>query len=339
MTRMKKLFFAGSGMITPIGANSEMTAASVKAGVSTYGLSKFHYSFQAIKMASVPDEALPNLDDDANCHALNTRQQRMLRLAHCALEQFSPELISHVPLFLAGPEPMPDKVPPVRSSFLTCINSQTRLDIDMENSKVFPLGRAATFYALQSAFEYLESSNKGFALVGGVDTFQDFLLLDELASGGRIQTAVNTADAFVPGEAAGFILLTKDPSFTQNGTIFYPGIAEEEGHRYSDEVYSGEGLSKAISLALDNSEFNQIETVYSSFNGESFAAKEFGVSCVRNTPLHNSSLEHLHPADCFGDLGGATGVILLTLAAMNANQFKLVYGSSDCKFRGAACVC
>jgi 3-oxoacyl-[acyl-carrier-protein] synthase I len=36
-----KLYIAGMGMITPVGANVAMTAASVEAGISAYGESRY----------------------------------------------------------------------------------------------------------------------------------------------------------------------------------------------------------------------------------------------------------------------------------------------------------
>ena len=51
-----KLYIAGMGMITPVGWNDAMTAASVNAGICTYEASRyFTRSGEPITMARVPD--------------------------------------------------------------------------------------------------------------------------------------------------------------------------------------------------------------------------------------------------------------------------------------------
>ena len=57
-----KIYIAATGMITPIGENSETTIAAVKAGINRYQDSPFtnKYSYP-MKLASIPDELLPKL--------------------------------------------------------------------------------------------------------------------------------------------------------------------------------------------------------------------------------------------------------------------------------------
>lgn len=338
MSQLEKLYIADTGMITPVGATTEMTASSIKAGISAYGYSDFKYGNDAIKMAQVPDDALPPLSKNLVKSLITGRQSRMLRLAHAAIEQLLPEALADIPLFMAGPEPLPDRALPIRSQFLQQLTIQTDTNIQLKHSKVFPMGRAAGFYALEHAFQYLEKSDSKYALIGGVESYADLASLDLLASQNRIQTEKGQSDAFVPGEAAAFILLTIDEGFKSNGQIYRPGIAEELGYRYSDEPYRGDGLSSAFKSAIDFSGNETINSIYSSLNGESFGAKEFGVACTRNSGFMAENLEHCHPADCFGDLGGAMSVVLIALSALSTKQSKIVYGSSDHEFRGAVCL-
>ncbi len=262
----------------------------------------------------------------------------MLGLAHAAINQIPAELINGVPLFLAGPEPLPEMPLPMRSNFIQLLQLQAEIDINFEASKVYPMGRAAGFYALESAFQYLEVSAEEFVLVGGVDSYKDFVQLDSLAQVNRIQTESGQSDAFIPGEGAAFILLSSNERFRNNGQVFRPGIAEEIGHRYSDEPYLGNGLSSAFSQAIEHAKSENIGAIYSSLNGESFGVKEFGVACTRNRCNIADSFNHVHPADCFGDLGGATSIVLIALASMNENTETLCFGASDHEFRGVAVV-
>ncbi len=337
MSKLDRLYIAATGMITPVGMNTEMTAASVKAGVSAYKFSEFHYGNNAIKMASVPEDALQPLSPDLSVAELTSRQARMLRLSQAAFDQL-PIISEPVALFLAGPEPRPDSPLPMRSKFLQHLQLQTEVEFDIENSKVFPMGRAAGFYALEYAFNYLESSGKQYVLVGGVDTCKDVMNLSYLANENRIQTELGEADAFVPGEGACFLLLASEQSANENRQICRPGISEEPGHLYSEEPYQGDGLSNAFTQSIAMSGVTNIQNIYSSFNGESFAAKEYGVAITRNSSAFSIDCKHLHPGDCFGDLGAAASVALLALSTELSITPVLCFSSSDDEFRGAACI-
>ncbi len=231
-------------------------------------------------------------------------------------------------------EPRLNAVLPIRSVFIKHLQIQTGIEFDLDNSKVFPMGRAGFFYALESAFQFLEKSERETVLVGGVDSFWDAMTLATLMSENRL----DTADSFVPGEGAGFMLLTKNKDFSCNKRVYRPGISIEEGHRYSEEPYLGEGLSMAFKQAIAFSKAENIKTIYSSLNGESFGNKEYGVSLTRNSNSMKSDYIHTHPADCYGDLGAATGPVLITLAAKGKDFPVLCYGSSDLEFRGATCI-
>ena len=78
-------------------------------------------------------------------------------------------------------------------------------------------------------------------------------------------------------------------------------------------------------------------------NGENHWAKEYGVASLRNKNMFKEAIQIQHPADCYGDLGSATGSVLIALAAENllkSNDAKshLVYSSSDTAKRGAVVI-
>lgn len=340
MSQLDKLHIAATGMITPVGMNTAMTAASVKAGINVYQSSTIYDEyFSPIHMTQVPEDALPPLSLQLkNQLGINARQARMLRLAQPALREVLTGITSPLPLFMAGPEPLPNRPLPMRSVFLKHLQVQTGFSFDLDASKVFPMGRAAAFFALEYAFNFLASSDQELALVGGVDTYWHPMTLAALAKDKRLKTENGGADVFVPGEGAGFILLSKNETIKNNRQIFRPGLSEEIGHRYSEEPYRGDGLSLAFNQAIENANTKNIKQIYSSLNGESFGSKEYGVAVTRNSSEISEGYKHIHPADCYGDLGAASGVILLSLASINSSGSTLCYGSSDDAFRGAACV-
>lgn len=155
-------------------------------------------------------------------------------------------------------------------------------------------------------------------------------------------------DGFAPGEGGCVLLLASEDALHKNklsslARIYHGVCADEPGHRFSDEPYKGDGLSEAITKALVPLEQKQVQTVFAGFNGENFFAKEWGVAYLRN---HDSFVDNLrieHPADCYGDLGAATGLLLTGLAAigMQKKYVKepcLIFCSSEKEKRGAVCM-
>ena len=302
------------GMISPVGADPIMTATSVRSGISAYEASSvINKRFNPMTMALVPEEALPPLEDELITQNLSSRQQRMLRLATPALQQLSDALKSPAPLLLCGPEKMPGRRSVVRDDFLKHLQLQTKAPFDLDNSYVFAEGRAGGFYALEVAMQMLEAGHQQ-VMVGGVDSYLDLYLLATLDGDERI-LAEGVMDGFVPGEAAVFMLL-KLADEQSAVKIYPPGIADEPGHRYSSEPYKGDGLANAIRESLQKAQDIPVNTVMAGFNGENFNAKEWGVAAIRNAAQIDSEFNMLHPADCYGDIGAATGLMLIALACM-----------------------
>ncbi len=155
-------------------------------------------------------------------------------------------------------------------------------------------------------------------------------------------------DGFAPGEGAAFLLLTSEKALqkhklTSLAQLYQPRCTDEPGHRYSDEPYKGDGLAEAVSGALAALEQEKVQTVFASFNGENFFAKEWGVAFMRNHDSFEEKLRMEHPADCYGDPGATAGVLLIGLAAMGMQKKYvkgpcLIFCSSEKEMRGAVCL-
>lgn len=345
MSDKPKVYVAGIGMITPVGANAEMTAAAVRAGVSAYESSRHHNKrFYPMRMALVPDDALPALKPELEAAGLPTRQRRMLRLATPALQEVlkSVPLAEAPPLFLALPEHLPDCPAALKGSFLEQLQIQTGMSLDMQMSRTLATGRAGGLQAIDLAFKYFDSTGKNVVVVGGVDTYRDPFLLGVLDSRDRILSE-STSDGFAPGEAAGFLLLVSERVVNKlpgqpKTHLYAPGLAIESGHRYSQEPYRGDGLASAFRGALDHANGSPIDAIYASVNGESFWVKELGVASIRNKASLRENVETEHPADCVGDIGAAFGPVLIGLMAKQRAGNYLGCCSSDQQARAAIVV-
>lgn len=341
-------YIAGMGMVTPVGANVEMTAAAVRAGISGYAVSDFYgQDDEPVTMALVPDEFFDSIDMELEeGDFYGAQHDRVIKMAVAAIKESlsGVELIHPVPLVLAFPEPLPD----VKHSFPECLKSNllAQRDLPFQEELLHSIftGRSGGIEAVDIALRYLYDQSQDYVLFGASDSFYQCPRLSELDQSSRLLSSANSA-GFAPAEAAGFILLTrhKQKAIQVDGHViglFEPGIGNDPGHIYSDEPYLGEGLDTAMKKAFMGYDGAPVNHVFSSMNGEKFWSKEYGVAVIRNKQAFHEEVSVEHPIDCFGDIGVASGSVLIALSAtiLNAKQASatsLVYCSSDGAARSA----
>jgi len=342
VSELDKLYIAATGMITPVGFNTQMTVAAVNAGISRVDeLSLLDKYLKPFKMSCIPAEVLSeNANED-----LNVRRSRMLSMAGIALSEVYShfELLSEetLPVFIALPECLPKCTPSVNNNFIKQLTESTNLAIDSASSRQFFTGKAGGLQALDMAFKYLQSTDARACIIGGVDSYFDPYLLGQLDAQDRLN-GQHTANGFIPGEAAGFLILSKESDLVKDksviASLYEPAFSNESGHMYSDKPYLGNALSHASMNALAYAPNLDISTVVSSLNGESFGTKELGVMLLRQGQrLTGTDIEH--PIDCFGDIGAAFAPIVIGMAVHNdVEQGNLICCSSDLQYRSAVCL-
>jgi 3-oxoacyl-[acyl-carrier-protein] synthase-1 len=347
----QKIYIAGTGMITSIGANTAMTIASVRAGVDGFEASEYTNSKQQpITMAQVPheifDEFAIELDIGVAHGELMDREIKMAMISAAeALQQANVK--KPVPLILATQEQVPYVSHCPAWKMIANLVNQAELPIDPELSRSVQSGRAGAIEALDLAQRCLYDLQLDYVLVGGSHSHRDYALLNYLNEMNRT-TALGVMNGFIPGEAAGFLLLTRRPQLALQMedciiALNPIGLGQEPGHLYSEEPCLGDGLSEAFRRALAAYQGSAIDSIYASMNGENFWAKEYGVACLRNSKHLHEDYNLEHPADCYGDIGVASGPVLISLAADHLHREPgsdacLVYSSSDTASRAAVVV-
>lgn len=342
------LYIAGMGMITPLGPNVATTVAAVNAGVSAYGLFEYdNDDGEPIIMARVPDNVFEHIECTLSEEGsvFNFRHERMIRMAIIALKE------------AIGPRHCDDAVPLILglaeesgnteryTPFIPALANNLKPWISLSLTRRISTGRAAGIEVVDFAFRYLMNQRQDYVLLGAVDSFDDVSVLNRYKN--RLLSH-GTADAFAPGEGACALLLTRHIELAEqkNGYVIAinpPAMAEEAGHLFSDKPYKGDGLDQAFKRALKDQPANSIGAIYSSMNGENHWAKEYGVAYLRNKEKFIEQFKLEHPADCYGDLGSATGTALIIAAAENLHKSKnakkiLAYSSADKSMRGALVV-
>ncbi len=339
-------------MITSVGFDLKSTHAAVKAGISGFKESDEFYNKNGkpFTMSLVPAGALPDITYKLSREKGTTIQMGvMLQTVDIAMKQAMQNYPGdkEISVFFSGPESYLKGPYSVSHSFIDYIRKQTKVKIDKKSSRMFATGRAGIIEAVDLAMRYMVQTDTEYVLVGGADSFQDEDLLEYLDQDDRI-VSEQIMDGFVPGEAACFLLLTQDINKAQimnSGVVslFEPGLSIEKGHMYSEEAYLGDGLSLAFKQALKNSDDIKVSKIYSSLNGEKFWAKEYGVAVTRSKDFFKDDYQVEHPADCFGDTGGAAGALLISLAfndlvTKGSEERILVSCSSDQAPRAVICV-
>ncbi len=338
----------GSGAICAVGIGIMQIAASVRAGLSRFAASPIQdRNFDPITMALLPEPALGELVPELAGLPLGARLTRLLRLAAPALQQAArraPDL-SRTPVLVGLPEAralsqaeslLPAAASPTAESFLSLLAAQSQLRFAHFHSQVFPLGRAAALIALERALELLSTGQCETVIVGGVDTHVDLRLLAGLSDEQRLLGGAVT-DGFIPGEGAAFVVLSAAADRSRAATrVIATAGALDPGHRYGSAPARGEGLAHAVAALRSRlpASAAPVGCTWAGLNGENFGAKEWGVAQLRHRELFSESMQLEHPADCYGDLGAATGAMLLALAehTMSANTRPspaLIWASSD----------
>jgi 3-oxoacyl-[acyl-carrier-protein] synthase I len=342
---MSGLVMGAIGCISPLGATFQFSATAWRAGISSFGNSEFFNSqLEPIKAAWVPDDALPALGDRVG---FSPRQRRMLRMGANALSQTLASCPSTaaqpLPLLLCIPEPMPGKYDAFDERFLKTLTDLAQCPIELAQSRFFAVGRSAGLHALEHAFRLLEHTATEAVIIGAVDSYRDPLLISLLVQQERLLSPSNSV-GFIPGEGALFMVVATQSWARQHlpvadGYIAHPGLAEEPGHIYSQAPLIGTGMTEAVKDAVAALPQGALALthLFSSLNGEPNQAKEIGLALIRNN-LSQSITKHLHPGDCFGDLGAVTSPLLMALAAKYSASPSLVVSLSDFSARSAVVV-
>jgi 3-oxoacyl-[acyl-carrier-protein] synthase I len=337
---------SGIGIACSVGLCAEQAAASVRAGIAriedTSWIGRGGVPF---KMARVPNDALPPLKPELLDETrLTQREQRLIRLGAIALNE-AMKAVDHgtVPwnLFLALPE-LQTNLRLRAELFMDYLFRQAEIDVPPVSAEVFPLGRAAGLVALDAAIRSIAKNPKELAVVGGLDSYHDPYVLGTLRAADRILTE-ESMDGLIPGEGAAFLLLTSGETVQRHqwkvsAMVEAVSLGAEPGHLGSEEPCTGQGSTEAIGGAVADGE--PIRSVYVSFNGENFWAKEWSVGFLRHAKYFAENYTFHHPADCYGDPGAAAGPLLAALAALELDTLvdrapALIWCASDGELRAA----
>lgn len=211
----------------------------------------------------------------------------------------------------------------------------------------YPAGSAGSLRALADAAALLRRKICRYCVIGGVDSWLDADTLRWLDEHRRLKSQSNP-DSFIPGEAAAFVVIESASSASQRGKKPYAectevSTAQEEHTVWDDGPCTAQALSECLRAAVTAlaSRNKPPGAVLCDLNGENYRSTEWGYALTRAFRNGQPVPPLVHPADCIGDTGAASGAILLGLAAFGVGQEAvpwneaLVWCSSDSGLRAA----
>jgi 3-oxoacyl-[acyl-carrier-protein] synthase I len=251
-----------------------------------------------------------------------------------------------MPVLLALPAPRPGFADRDAARLARAIIGALPIPIHSRSCAMVLEGHAGGLKLLLEAGRLLADGVARAVLVGGVESYRDLDALRYIERTGRLRTEDDAA-GWIPGEGACFLLLTTSTQADRSGvsplvTIEAAATSEEPAPWYSGRPTIGSGLTEALRAVL---EVNGIRVeVYCDLNGEGWRADEWSYAYLRTAPHYVEPLVIHHPADCWGDVGAASGPMLIAFATeqmksdRSASSRALVWTASDTLALRAACI-
>ena len=310
----------GLGATTAVGRDVWSTAAAVRAGVAGFQRHGFMVDDVGRPLTVA---AMPGVGDDRSV------AQRMSLALESVIDEATKMVTgSRSPSSLQ----LVVNLPSARPGLPVDLAMQVKRMIDsafpgrFRQVAVGAGGHAGGLVALTTARSWLADDPTAAVVVAGVDSYLDPDMLEWLDRTGQLHGAGrrNNAWGFVPGEGAGAIVLMRagasdvaDTEGTSFGRVLSVGVGSEERLIGTGEVCTGTGLTRAVRLALGELPVSEtLSDVYCDMNGEPYRADEYAFVVARTSERFASASAFQAPADCWGDVGAASGPLLLALACV-----------------------
>lgn len=329
---------AAIGARTPLGRRAWPSAAAVRAGISRVAAHPYMVDKAGDPYMVAVDSTLAAVD----------RIERMFALATSALD----EALEGVPLSPGTKLPIWLALPEIGRHFTADSASTLARRISAHVAGrcepqlvVMTEGNAGGVWGIERAIATIESGVAPCCIVGGVDSFLDADLLEDLDAEGRIASLTNRW-GFPPGEGAGMLVVCS-AAFAHQTRLprlawIAAAVSSNEPNRMNTEsICTGQGLARSMEQAAAHAG-TCVTKQYCDINGERYRENELAYAILRApAPAFENAVDYVAPADCWGHQGAAS-VPLLTLLPIvhhargaSPGAWPMVWCSSENGRRGA----
>jgi 3-oxoacyl-[acyl-carrier-protein] synthase I len=308
----------GVGARTSVGLTAEASAAAVRGSIS--GL-VVHPVFVDHANEPVSFALDPAMDVDLPI------EERILRMSESVAEEALSQAASTLPVpvdccLVALPEPRRGIAADLELYVASALAES--LGLRHESVRALSRGHAGGLMALQAATQMVSRGEAQVALVIGVDSYHDAATIESLDVRRRLMSELNRG-GFPPGEAAGACLLVRGDAAERQGLrvlaqMRAAATAHDPHPLDSTEPCLGEGLTAALTSVIGCLDLPQelITASYCDLNGERYRNEEFVYTLLRIQEAFVNAHDYVSPADCWGDVGAASGPLFAVLAVASS---------------------
>lgn len=209
-----------------------------------------------------------------------------------------------------------------------------------ELSSMYRNGHDGGVSALARARALLATGQADICLVGGVESYCDADALEVLANANRLKND-DSPTGLTPGEGAAFLVVMRSESAAALGLprlaqVLQTAYGHEPNPWHSGRSTQARGLTTAIAGAFEGQPPSVVaHATYCDASGEHWRADEWSFAYLRTAARHADPLDIRHPAECWGDVGAASALLLLVTAVVDARRYRvrgphiLVFCASD----------
>ncbi|MEL7090411.1 MAG: hypothetical protein AAFN94_01635 [Pseudomonadota bacterium] len=222
-----------------------------------------------------------------------------------------------LPVFLSLPSECPGWAEEDANRFAHQLLEKLPVAHDPDRSGFVTSGHHGGLGALIATLEMMRDGQAQACLIGGVQGISANRL--DWYEGLKRLKADDAPNGFIPGEGAAFVFLATADFLNELGL---PAMAQikaatqkvEPQPWYMGEPVLGDGMAQVLQELLAP-EDHFADFSYADHNGEVWRSEEWSVAYLRTGQKHGHPLDLRHPAQSWGDLGAASGVMLLALAS------------------------
>jgi len=340
-TSGKEVYICGIGARTPLGFDAVATAAAAHCGISALGE---HPCFVDKVVEPV------NLAADVEFESSLNIGTRMAQMAVSAIGEalgktFSERGDQRLQIWVGLPEARPGLPLDIGQSISAAILNQFRTEA--KDIHILQYGHASGLMAMQMASLAISSGEADLCIATGIDSYHDATTLQWLDDNGWLMSDENR-NGFPPGEAASACLLVsrsvvKRYQLRVLANIIAAMTTMEPNPIRGQSVCIGKGLTAALNgviAVLDDSR-QVISTTYCDLNGERYRNNELVYALLRTQTGFVDAHDYQCPADCWGDVGAASGLLFAILAIESSQRgyatgfLPLLWAGSECGYRTA----
>ncbi|MFH1143585.1 MAG: beta-ketoacyl synthase N-terminal-like domain-containing protein [Candidatus Eisenbacteria bacterium] len=324
--RTESIAITAASVLSPVGSDTAQTCASIRARINRFAEWP---PFPVAGGRDSPEAAEPAvLAASKRFPAELEGRDRLTAMLLACLQDFllearlTREDLAHTPFLLACPRP-DDAVAAwhLESTYVEDVFRRASLP-KPPLIAIDATGHTGVFRLLEQAVALLRAGRCDRCIVGGADTWFSASRIAALDRARRLKSSRNP-DGFVPGEAAGLVLLERAGGARALGLLDGPGLGEEPQTSGGDRHSTGSGLAGSIAALPAGGAWSR---VYCDLNGESYRFAEWGVARARLGERFAETIALIHPADCVGDVGAASGALLL---ACGVEAFRRGYADTE----------